>query len=588
MTSAALDTTAARPIAYFSMEIGLDSSMPTYSGGLGVLAGDSLRAAADLGIPMVAITLLHRKGYFRQRLDSIGLQSEAPAPWSPESRLQALEPRISVAIEGRAVRVGAWVYRVQGVSGRAIPVYFLDTSLPENAPEDRTLTDELYGGDSRYRLCQEVILGIGGVAMLRALGYGDVSVHHMNEGHSSLLALALLEEQVGTRGLASANEADVEAVRQRCVFTIHTPVAAGHDRFPMSLVAEVLGAERAGFLAHVSYPDKLTFNLTWMALTFSRSINAVSFRHGQVSRVMFPQHPITAITNGVHGATWICEPIAALLDHHIPSWRRDNRYLRQAIGIPLEEVRSAHGRAKGELLAEVSRRTGAQFDPGAMTIAFARRATAYKRADLLFSDVERLKRIAKRVGPLQIIYAGKAHPQDDNGKALIRRIFAAAKTLGATVPVVYLEEYDIALAKLLLAGCDLWLNTPQKPLEASGTSGMKAALNGVPSLSVLDGWWVEGHLEGVTGWSIGDDAEEMSNDAREAASLYDKLEYVILPMYHQRHAAYTKVMRSAIALNGAFFNAQRMMSQYYLSIYQGPAAGKSALPLLADLSGDPP
>ncbi len=555
-------------IAYFSMEIGLETEMPTYSGGLGVLAGDSLRAAADLGLPMVGVTLLYRKGYFRQRLDPIGQQMELPYLWAPESFLEPLEPRVTVTIEGRQVAVRAWRYRIVGVNGWEVPVFFLDTHLPENSEQDQALSDELYGGDARYRLCQEVVLGMGGAGILEALGYTDVRVFHMNEGHSGLLTLAVLERLLGQRELSSATEADMEAVRQRCVFTIHTPVAAGHDRFPLGLLQEVLGPERAAFLSRLAYPDKETFNLTWFAMTMSRTVNAVSFRHSQVSRIMFPQQPISAITNGVHAASWTSAPMAALFDRYLPSWRVDNRYLRHAIGVPAGEILAAHDEAKHALLAEVRRRTGAELDHNTLTIGFARRATGYKRADLFFTDPARLRRIVSRVGPLQIIYGGKAHPKDDSGKALIQRVFAAARALAPDLQVVYLEEYDMTLAKLLIAGCDLWLNTPLKPLEASGTSGMKAAINGVPSLSVLDGWWVEGHIEGVTGWAIGDGPMEDSDSAREAVSMYDKLEYVILPMFYQRPTAYAEVMRSAIALNGAFFNAQRMMSQYYLSVYR--------------------
>lgn len=555
-------------IAYFSMEIGLDASMPTYAGGLGVLAGDSLRAAADLGLPLAGVTLIHRRGYFRQHLDAQGLQTETPAAWAPEAVLEPLAPRVTVPIEGRDVHVRAWLYRVKGVGGYETPVYLLDTNLPENDAEGRALTDELYGGDNRYRLCQEAVLGLGGIAILRALGYEQVRAYHMNEGHSGLLTVALLEEQMGERGLAGATEADIEAVRRRCVFTVHTPVAAGHDRFPLALVEEVLGPERGGFLGRIAYPDKETFNMTYLAITMSRSANGVSFRHGQVSRIMFPQHKVSAITNGVHAATWASPPFAALFDEHVPAWRVDNRYLRHAIGIPLTEVLSAHEEAQLALLAEVARRTGNELDPSALTIGFARRATGYKRADLLFRDLTRLRRVASRVGPIQVIYGGKAHGKDDSGKALIQRVFTAASVLGGAVKVVYLEDYDMALAKLVVSGCDLWLNTPLKPLEASGTSGMKAALNGIPSLSTVDGWWVEGLIEGVTGWAIGDGPAEESDDAREAASLYDKLEYVILPLFYQRPAAYAEVMRSAIAVNGAFFNAQRMMSQYYLSVYR--------------------
>jgi starch phosphorylase len=555
-------------VAYFSMEVGLDAAIPTYAGGLGVLAGDTLRAAADLGVPMVGVTLLHRKGYFRQHLDASGNQSESSSIWYPEELLEPLEPRVSVTIEGRQVQVRAWRYVVRGVSGHSVPLCFLDTALPENSPWDQALTDHLYHGGDRYRLCQEVVLGLGGVAMLRALGHETLQVYHMNEGHSALLALALLEEEAGERGLSAVTQADTEAIRQRCVFTTHTPVPAGHDQFPLDLVRQVLGEERTMALEAAGCCLDSTLNATYVALVFSHYVNGVSQRHHEVSHNMFPYYPINSITNGVHAVSWTAPAFQDLYDRHIPEWRRDNLYLRYAISIPLDEIQQAHAAAKRELAAEVKRRAGLRLDPAAMTIGFARRATGYKRPDLLLSDLDHLKRIASQVGPLQIVYGGKSHPRDESGKAIIRHIFEAAAALEGTVPIVYLEEYDMALAKYVCAGVDLWLNSPQKPYEASGTSGMKAALNGVPSLSVLDGWWIEGHVEGVTGWSIGDDWEPESDSSKEVASLYDKLEYVILPMFYGRPTAFANVMRSAIALNASFFNAQRMMLQYLENAYQ--------------------
>jgi starch phosphorylase len=550
------------------MEVGLDAAMPTYAGGLGVLAGDTLRAAADLGVPMVGVTLLHRKGYFRQHLDAQGNQSESPSIWYPEELLEPLEPRVSVTIEERPVHLRAWRYIVEGVLGHTVPVYFLDTALPENSPWDQTLTDHLYHGGDHYRLCQEVVLGLGGVAMLRALGHETVQLYHMNEGHSALLALALLGEQTGGRGLRAVTKADIEAVRKRCVFTTHTPVPAGHDQFPLDEVRQVLGEERTFALETAECCLDSTLNTTYVALLFSHYINGVSQRHHEISHSMFPRYPIDSITNGVHAVTWTTPPFQGLYDRHIPEWRRDNLYLRYAISIPLDEIQEAHADAKRELLAEVKRRTGLRLNPAAMTLGFARRAAEYKRADLLLSDPERLRRIARQVGPIQIIYGGKSHPRDEGGKAIIRHIHEAASALEDTVPIVYLEEYDMALAKYLCAGVDLWLNSPQKPYEASGTSGMKAALNGVPSLSVLDGWWIEGHVEGATGWSIGDDWELEGDLEKEIASLYDKLEYMILPMFYGRPNAFAEIMRSVIALNASFFNAQRMMLQYLENAYQ--------------------
>lgn len=558
-----------RRIAYFSMDVAVDSKIPTYSGGLGVLAGDMLRSAADLEIPLIAVSLIHRKGYFVQRLDSSGNQSETPSDWSPEARLQRLPAQVPVSIEGRNVQVGAWEYRFTGISGHTIPLIFLDTDLEQNSPADRGLTDFLYGGDQRYRLCQEVILGIGGVAMVRALGYSGVEIFHMNEGHSALATLALLEEVGHEQPGSRFSETNIEAVRRRCVFTTHTPVPAGHDRFHADLVYQVLGETRASALAQLQLING-ALNMTELALRLSGFVNAVSMRHAEVSRAMFPNYPISAITNGVHATTWTAAPFALLFDRHLANWRTDNCYLRYAVGIPLPEICQAHEQTKQELLRQVRWLTGSQLDEKVFTIGFARRATGYKRGDLLFSNLERLKQIALNGGPIQLIYAGKAHPRDEGGKEIIRRIFEAAAALARDVRVVYLENYDLDLGKLLCSGVDVWLNTPLRPQEASGTSGMKAALNGVPSLSVLDGWWIEGHIEGVTGWSIGE-GRGMENDSRaEADSLYEKLERIILPLYYQEPDRFAQVMRSAIALNGSFFNTQRMLSQYVTNAYTRP------------------
>ncbi len=556
-----------RTIAYFSMDVAIDSAIPTYSGGLGILAGDMLHSASDLGLPMVAVSLLHRKGYFEQRLDAQGNQLESPSRWSPESHLELLSPRVTITVEGRTVRLQAWQHIFRGITGHAVPLLFLDTALEENDARDRVLTDHLYGGDERYRLCQEVVLGFGGLAILRALGHSQIRVFHMNEGHSALITLALLEERGNARADHGHAESEVEAVRRQCVFTTHTPVPAGHDRFPTSLVNEVLGETRATALDHVKVLNG-ELNMTELALRFSGFVNGVSMRHGQVSRGMFPGYDVEAITNGVHAVAWTSPPFCQLFDRMIPEWRGDNCYLRYAVGIPLTEIRQAHTRAKKDLLQQVRWLTGTQLDDKVFTLGFARRATGYKRADLLFTDLERLKRLSRQTGPLQLIYAGKAHPRDEGGKAIIRRIFEAAAALAQDVRVVYLENYDMALGKLVCSGVDVWLNTPLRPQEASGTSGMKAALNGVPSLSILDGWWIEGHVEGITGWSIGD-AVGLENDSRaEANSLYEKLENSVLPIFYHEPEKFAHMMRSAIALNGSFFNTQRMIFQYVRNAYR--------------------
>lgn len=564
------NTNKQRSVAYFSMEIGIDEKICTYSGGLGILAGDTIRSAADLRVPMVAVTLLYRKGYFRQRLEADGWQREEPTSWAFEELLQEESPRVRVLVEGRTVQLRAWRYDVKGVGGYTAPIYFLDADLPENSEWDRGLTQSLYGGDDHYRISQEMILGIGGVEMLRALGYKDINTFHLNEGHAALLTLALLDEAARQAGRESVIQQDVESVRNRCVFTTHTPVPAGHDKFPLELARKVIG-ERDDFfnLEGVLYEGN-TLNMTHLALNLSRYINGVAKKHGEVSRLMFAGYTIDAITNGVHAATWVSQPFRDIFNRYIPGWQKDNFSLRYAINLPRKELWEAHLEAKRRLLDRVNRETGTGFEENVLTLGFARRASTYKRADLLFHDLERLRRIATEAGSLQVIYAGKAHPRDLGGKELIKRIFQAGESLGKDVKIAYLENYDMELGGMMTSGVDIWLNTPEPPLEASGTSGMKASLNGVPNLSVLDGWWIEGHIEGLTGWAIGEKNRgegEAHSSSRDAASLYDKLEQVIIPLYYHDRERFMDMMVYSIAINGSFFNTHRMVQEYVLNAY---------------------
>ena len=558
-----------RKIAYFSMEIALDEAIPTYSGGLGILAGDTLRSAADMKVPTVGVTLLHRKGYFYQRLDPSGWQTEEPVEWVVEDYLQEQSPRISVTLEGRQVLVRAWKFDVVETGGFVVPVYLLDTNLPENSEWDCTLTHFLYGGDSRYRLCQEVILGTGGVRMLRALGYSELERYHMNEGHAALLTLELLREQRESAGRSDILPEDLEAVRKQCAFTTHTPVPAGHDQFPLELVDQVMGnREACGINDPICHEERL--NMTYLALSLSHYVNGVAKKHGEVSRHMFAGYTIDSITNGVHAATWVAPEFQSLFDRYIPGWREDNFSLRYALSIPDAEVVEAHKLVKRRLIEEVNRQTNAGMDIDVLTIGFARRAAGYKRPDLLLADTDRLRDIVRREGPLQIVYAGKAHPQDQRGKEIIQHIYRLKEAVHPEIKLAYLVNYDMQLALRMTAGVDVWLNTPQPPMEASGTSGMKAALNGVPSLSVLDGWWIEGCIEGVTGWAIGEDRRLSDADQtpqKEADCLYEKLEQAVLPTFYQDYHRFVEIMRHAIALNGSFFNTQRMVQQYVLKAY---------------------
>ena len=553
-------------IAYFSMEIALDPNMPTYSGGLGMLAGDTLRSAADLGASLAAVTLVYRKGYFRQYLDPAGNQSEQAQQWDPERTLKQVEGRVSVEIEQRQVSIRAWQYDVQGIDGDVVCVYLLDTNVPENSEWDRQLTDSLYGGDDRYRLAQEIILGIGGCLLLRKLGHDRIRAYHMNEGHSALLAVGLLERRLDQSFAGRVRQLDIDGVRRMCIFTTHTPVPAGHDQFPKPLVKQLLGDERMTLLDDTQAWHGEALNMTYLALRFSGYVNGVAMRHGEVSRGMFPSYAIAAITNGVHARTWTSPAFCELFDRYIPGWRTDNNYLRYAISIPLEDIRAAHAKSKQALFNEIRQRTGAELDPKIFTMGFARRASTYKRADLLFHDRERLKRIARDVGSIQVVYAGKAHPRDEGGKKIIREVFRGAQSVSDVIRSVYVENYDMQWGRLITSGVDIWLNTPLRPQEASGTSGMKAALNGVPSFSVIDGWWAEGWIEGVTGWAIGN-TDIVEDPASEVANLYDKLERQILPMFYGTPNRFTEVMRSAIAMNGSFFNTQRMVQQYLANAY---------------------
>ncbi|MCU0579121.1 MAG: alpha-glucan family phosphorylase [Desulfobacterota bacterium] len=556
-------------IAYFTMEIGINSSIPTYSGGLGVLAGDTIKSGADLALPMVAVTLLTRKGYFRQELDAKGRQIEHPYEWDPATYMTRLSHRVTVEIEGRPVLVQAWMYMVQSLTGGRVPVFFLDTALEANAPEDREITAQLYGGDEVYRLKQEIVLGLAGARMLKALGF-EIKKYHLNEGHASLLTLELLNkfkrpiEDVWDEKLIW----DVNSVKDLCVFTTHTPVQAGHDRFPYDLVQRVLGdLIPLDILKGLAGPEAL--NMTVLALNLTEFVNGVAKKHGEVSRTMFPGYKINAITNGVHSYTWTGDSFKRLYDKYLPVWANEPELFVRVGRIPDNEIWAAHQEAKGLLLDYVRRQTGVEMDLNTLTLGFARRATAYKRADLLFSDLERLKQIG--TGKLQIIYAGKAHPQDTPGKALIEKIFSYKQQLADRIKIVFLSNYDMDIALKMVSGVDVWLNTPQRPREASGTSGMKAAHNGVMNFSVLDGWWIEGYIEGDTGWSIGppplETRLEENHDTRDADDLYEKLEKEIIPTYYDARSIWVYMMGNAIGQNAYYFNTHRMMRRYVTEAY---------------------
>jgi starch phosphorylase len=548
-------------IAYFSMEIGVDSRVPTYSGGLGILAGDTLRSCADLSVPVIGITLLYKKGYFRQEIDNDGNQSEYEVEWNPSSVLKELSQEISLDIEGRKIKIKAWLYDLKGATGNINPIIFLDTDINSNNEEDRKITHHLYGNDEKYRLMQEIILGIGGVKMLEALEINNIEKYHMNEGHSALLSMELYHR-------FKKEKNPIEKVRDVCVFTTHTPVPAGHDQFSQELTEKMLCSFITPDLRKEIFIDG-KLNMTYLGLRFSRFINGVAKKHGEVSRNMFPGYHIESITNGVHSYFWVCPPMRAIFDKYLSGWEYDPFSLRYVLGIPKELIWSAHEKAKKELINHINKNYNANMNEEIFTIGFARRAATYKRGDMLFSDINRLMKIAEKSKGIQIVYAGKAHPKDWAGKEIIKRIIGKMKEIKHKINVCYLKNYDIESAKLLVSGVDLWLNTPLRPEEASGTSGMKAAHNGVPQFSTLDGWWLEGHIENVTGWSIGDhpDVSKENIHEKDVEDMYTKLEYVIIPKFYDERDKWIETMRHSIAINGSFFNTHRMVQQYVLNAY---------------------
>lgn len=556
-------------IAYFSMEIALRPDMHTYSGGLGVLAGDSARSAADLELPMVFVSLLSRSGYVRQEIDAEGRQVSSSNPWRPEMLATPLGIMIALIIEDREVWVRPWFYRLPCPIGRCVPVLLLDTDLAQNDPADRQITHHLYGGGEANRLKQEIVLGIGGGRLLEAIGF-NIRTFHLNEGHAALLTLHLLR-QARRREVDPADEPrGVAHVRDRCVFTTHTPIEAGTDKFPYDLIARTLRIEdyvEPGELKRLAGDERL--NMTRLALNLSGYINGVSKRHAQTTKKMFPGYDIRAITNGVHAATWTHASFARLYDQAFPQWALEPEALERADQLTDAAIWAAHEEAKRELLTRVRELAAVELDPELPVIGFARRMTEYKRAGLLFEDIDRLAGIAAR-RPFQAVFAGLAHPRDEGGRALIALVHQHMHKLASVIPMAFLPNYNMRIAANLVSGADVWLSTPLPPLEASGTSGMKAALNGVLNLSVLDGWWIEGHIEGVTGWAIGSgesDGVDAPAHRHDADALYDKLAAVVLPLWYDDRSRWIRMMKQSISKVGSYFNSTRMMRRYAAEAY---------------------
>lgn len=550
-------------VAYFSMEIAIRPEMRTYSGGLGILAGDTARSSADLGLPIAFVTLASHEGYLKQEIDAEGWQQNHSDPWRIEDWAEPLDAVIAVRIEQRPVWIRPWLHVLTSKTGHSVPVILLDTRLPQNEPADQAVTDRLYGGDSAYRLKQEIVLGIGGEHLLHALGF-RIRTYHLNEGHAALLAVALLRRNPvrKMRGIGNGLAYEAEAVRQQCAFTTHTPVEAGHDKFNYEEVERHLGGFiETAQLKLLAGADRL--NMTSLALNLSGFVNGVAIRHAETTRKMFPDHNIQAITNGVHGPTWAHPALQRLFERLAPGWELDPLRLSFLDQAGDDELWQAHMEAKAELVRQVQVTSGLQLDPALPILSFARRMTEYKRPLLLLSDLARLQRIAADT-PFQVIMAGKAHPNDGGGRGAVYEIHRCIRELAGAVPLVFLPNYGWRLGHAMVSGSDIWLNTPKPPMEASGTSGMKAALNGVLNFSVLDGWWGEAWMEGVTGWAIGHDE---GGDAEHRTELYDKLGNVILPLWHRDRARWLWMMKQSISKIGTRFSSHTMMRRYASEAY---------------------
>jgi starch phosphorylase len=608
-------------IAYFSAEFALHQSLPLYAGGLGVLAGDTCKEASDLGVPLVGVGFMYPQGYFHQHVSADGWQREAyerlnwlDAPIDHAMRSDGPPCVVAVPLGDRTVLAAVWAVR----AGR-VKLLLLDTDLSENAPWDRELSARLYGGNQETRIQQEIVLGLGGVRALHALGI-EPAVWHLNEGHASFVVLQRVREAVEA---GVPFEQAVAEVRRTTVFTTHTPVAAGHDAFPFHLVERYLsgawgslGGLRDPFLALGAYDNGSgngqMFNMTALALRSAGAVNAVSHLHRDVTRKMWApiwpgagaeENPVKAITNGVHVPTWVAAELSKLFEAHIaPDWRQrhDDEQMWEAIhAIPDEDLWTVRQALRAALFAFIRERArdrwtergvgpgqivaaGTLLNPDALTIGFARRFTAYKRPELLFTDPDRLARILSAARkPVQILYAGKAHPADDSGKHHLQGIYMRAMDQGFGGRIAFIDDYDLHVAHFMVQGCDLWLNTPRRPLEASGTSGMKAAVNGVPNLSIGDGWWAEGYT-GSNGWLIDGKSESTDPaevDAADAEALYRLLETEVVPAFYDRDAhgtphAWLRIVREAIRTVMPRFSARRMVKQYVESMYGLPSSAE--------------
>jgi starch phosphorylase len=553
-------------VAYFTMEIMLESDIPTYAGGLGVLAGDLLRSCADTKVPAVGIGLVYSGKFIKQIVLPDGSQRFEERDWQKSDQLQQLPNEVKIVIDNTEVTIGCWRYDIVGLDGFVVPVYLLDLDMIENPPWIREITQGLYDvSKNHFRLCQELVLGVGGVKMLRSLGYHDIKTYHLNEGHAALATLELLAEK---------NYVD-DQVRKLCVFTSHTPMPEGHDKFSYDFAYKYAGKYLPLHIKRISSEDCLS--LTHLGLNMSRVSLAVSQKHQKVAEHLFPEYHFSYVTNGIHHRTWVGSYIQDLFEHYLPGWLEDPTLLKQAPEkLPDDALWHVHRECKNELVTYVNKHmpnvlpyVGYEmkawdfFDNETLTISLARRPVAYKRPLLIYKDIARLARIG--AGKIQIIQCGRSHPHDSISQDFIHQIIEISNRLKGVMKIAFLENYSPKITRQLVSGSDLWLNTPRRPLEACGTSGMKAAANGVLNFSVLDGWWIEGYaLDPLAGFAIGpndESVEPKNDDDVDAIDLYDKLENEIVPLYYDRRPEWILRMKHAIALT-AYFNTHRCLSEY--------------------------
>lgn len=535
-------------VAYLSMEIALENEIKTYAGGLGILAGDILKSAAQKKFPMIGITLINRLGYFKQKINNSGRQIETIDRDYNFALLKKLDAEISVNIGKDQVRVGVWQYIIKGKNDFEIPVYFLDTNILGNKGVYKKITSKLYGGSPEMRLRQEIVLGRGGVKIIEVLGYKNIKKYHLNEGHGALTAIELFY-----KAKALSDGGKIKEVKNKCIFTTHTPIKTVYDDFSRSLLLK----NQMDFpinLPNLIVEEKI--NMLDLAMYFSGYVNGVSKRHGEVLKEMFPKRDIKYITNGVNSVYWSSDEFKKIYDKYIKGWRENGKLLKKVNSVSKEEIWLAHQINKNILLKYLKTKFKINWQDNVFTIAYARRFTEYKQPLFLFANPEKLLSVLGEGGGAQIIISGKAHHRDMTGQEAIKKIYQIKKKY-PKLNIVFLENYNLDMAHLLTAGVDLWVNTPMPPLEASGTSGMKAAHNGVPQLSTPDGWWLEGYKKNKTGWTINTPDE-----------LYEILKKEIMPSYYQKSPDWQEILKNVISINASYFNSDRVLDQYISEAYK--------------------